>query len=84
MGETHREKNIFHTSEQTHPNIWICYPEWYIRMKKFNSSTEKKKALSCVQLFGTPWTVACQVPRSMGFFPGKNTGVGCYKRRKFS
>ena len=43
MGETHREKSIFHTSEQTHPNIWICYPELYIRMKKFNSSTEKKK-----------------------------------------
>ena len=26
----------------------------------------------------TPWTVACQVPPSMGFFPGKNTGVGCW------
>jgi len=23
--------------------------------------------LRCVQLFGTPWTVACQVPLSMGF-----------------
>ena len=24
--------------------------------------------LSCVQLFLTPWTVACQAPLSMGFF----------------
>ena len=24
--------------------------------------------LSCVQLFVTPWTVACQTPLSMGFF----------------
>ena len=23
--------------------------------------------LSCVQLFGTPWTVACRAPLSMGF-----------------
>ena len=27
--------------------------------------------------FVTLWTVARQVPRSMGF-PGKNTGVGCH------
>ena len=26
----------------------------------------------------TSWTVACQAPLSMGFFPGKNTGVGCH------
>ena len=25
------------------------------------------KSLSCVQLFGTPWTVARQAPLSMGF-----------------
>jgi len=24
-------------------------------------------SLSCVQLFATPWTVACQAPLSMGF-----------------
>ena len=29
--------------------------------------------LSPVQLFTTPWTVACQA----WDFPGKNTGVGC-------
>ena len=28
-----------------------------------------------VQLFTSPWTVACQAPLSMGF-PGENTGVG--------
>ena len=32
--------------------------------------------LSHVQLFGTPWTVACQVP--LGDSPGKNTGAGCH------
>ena len=34
--------------------------------------------LSCVRLVTTPWTVALQVPQSMGFFSGKDTGVGCY------
>ena len=28
----------------------------------------KVKSLSCVRLFVTPWTVAYQVPLSMGFF----------------
>ena len=28
---------------------------------------KKVRLLSCVQLFGTPWTVACQAPPSMGF-----------------
>ena len=32
------------------------------------------QSLSCVQLFGTLWTVAHQAPRGS---PGKNTGVGC-------
>ena len=31
------------------------------------AATVKVKSLSCVQLFGTPWTVACQAPLSMGF-----------------
>ena len=31
---------------------------------------------SCVQLFVTLWTGACQAPLSMEF-PSKNTGVGC-------
>ena len=32
---------------------------------------------SCVLLFATPWTVACQAPLSWDS-PGKNTGVGCH------
>ena len=29
-----------------------------------------------IQLFGVPWTVACQAP--LWNFPGKNTGAGCH------
>ena len=29
--------------------------------------SEEVKSLSCVRLFVTPWTVACQAPLSMGF-----------------
>ena len=32
---------------------------------------------SCVHLFVTPWTVACQAPLSMGFSK-QDTGVGCH------
>ena len=35
------------------------------------------KSLSRVRLFATPRTVAYQAP-SMGYFPAKNTGVGCH------
>ena len=35
------------------------------------------KLLSCVQLFETPWTVACQSLCSWDF-PSKSTGVGCH------
>ena len=35
-------------------------------------------ALSCVELFTTPWTVSHQAPLSMGDSPGKNTGLGYY------
>ena len=33
----------------------------------FKWVSEWVKSLSCVQLYATPWTVACQVPPSMGF-----------------
>ena len=33
---------------------------------------------SYVQLFGTPWIVAHQAPLYLGFFPCKNTRVGCH------
>ena len=38
----------------------------------------KVKSLSCVRLFGTPWTAAHQTPLSMGF-SSKCTGVGCHR-----
>ena len=31
------------------------------------NKVDKVKSLSCVQLFGTPWTVAYQAPQSMEF-----------------
>ena len=34
--------------------------------------------LSRVWLLAILWNVAHQAPLSMGFFPGKNTGVGCH------
>ena len=41
------------------------------KKKLFSLNKSKKiwcvKLLSCVQLFATPWTVACQAPLSMGF-----------------
>ena len=53
--------------------MWICiiirfYHIWYCFLV----------LKSCPTLFSAPWTVAQQVPLSMGFFPGKNTGVGCH------
>ena len=27
----------------------------------------RRRVVSCVQVFATPWTVACQAPLSMGF-----------------
>ena len=33
--------------------------------------------LSCVQLFGTPWTVPTRLPCPWNF-PGKSAGVGCH------
>ena len=35
--------------------------------KYFQTDTGKVKSLSRVQLFASPWTVACQAPPSMGF-----------------
>ena len=39
--------------------------------------SEKVKSLTHVQLFATPWTVACPTPLSMGFSK-PNTEVGCH------
>ena len=50
----------------------------YFYMYKYTYIFEKiVKSLSCVRLFPTPWTVAYQAPRSMGF-SRHDTGVGCH------
>ena len=38
-----------------------------VALKETLSEFLKVKSLSCVRLFATPWTVAYQAPRSMGF-----------------
>ena len=38
----------------------------------------KVKSLSCLQLFATPWTVACTRLLHPWDFLGKSTGVGCH------
>ena len=38
----------------------------------------KLKLLSCVQLFATPWIVACTKLLHPWDFQGKSTGVGCH------
>ena len=38
----------------------------------------KVKSLSRAWPSATPWTAAFQAPLSIGFFPGKNTGMGCH------
>ena len=45
--------------------IWVCVKE------------KKVKSLSRVQLFATPWTVACTRLLHPWDFLGKSTGVGC-------
>ena len=37
-------------------------------MKIVPTSCRKKEWLRCVQLFVTPWTIACQAPLSMEFY----------------
>ena len=49
-------------------NIQHCYTPFPILRER------ERKSLSHVQLFAAPWTVAYQVPLSMGF----SSGVGCH------
>ena len=60
-------------------NFSVCCDLHSQRLGAVNKaeSEVKVKALSHVQLFATPWTVACQPPPSMGF-PGKNNVLGCH------
>ena len=45
--------------------------------KQTSKRKVKVKSLSHIQLFVTPWTVACQASLSMDS-PGKDTGVSCH------
>ena len=56
-------KNLFQEKSKT--------PKYVLHTKK------KVKSLSCVQLFVTLWTLACQVPPSMGF-PRQESRVVCH------
>ena len=41
---------------------------FYTHTKIVPTSCRKKEWLRCVQLFVTPWTIACQAPLSMEFY----------------
>ena len=58
--------------------LWKPYNSNVCAFNIFQRSLKVKvKLLSCVWLFVTQWTIACQAPPSMDF-PGKYTGVGCH------
>ena len=64
-----------HTHPATTPQPHPAYKAW----PPFQVTVLRVQSLSCVQLFATSWTAACQIPMIMGcFFSGKNTGVGGY------
>ena len=70
------------TNEQMNKNngwfVLLYVRNQYNIIKQFKKESERKcQLLSRVQLFATPWTVACQPPLSMGS-PSKNTGVGSH------
>ena len=50
---------------------WVHTVEYYTNQSLNSWAPISSKvvvvSLSCVQLFGTPWTIACQAPLSMGF-----------------
>ena len=55
--------------------ITFFFPQRY---KSFVLGIVKVKSLSHVQLFATPWTVACTRFLHPWDFLGKSTGVGCH------
>ena len=80
------EKGNSHQQEERFPGRlgfrWLCQDEHALEYLE----KKKVKSLSCVQLFVTPWTLACQGPPSMGFsrqeyrsglpFPSPSSQVG--------
>ena len=57
------DSSALHSSDQWAPGAQVSPRKWVFRQKK----ERKVKSLSFVQLFVTPWTIAYQRPRSMGF-----------------
>ena len=47
--------------------------KYFLSLPCFFYITISAQSLSRIWLFATPWTLACQAPLSLGFFPGKNT-----------
>ena len=71
-GEDPLEKSM-----TTHSSILAWRIHEQRNLVGMTEATEHVHLLSCVQLFATPWTEACQAPLFMDS-PGKNTGMGCH------
>ena len=55
------------TSHLAQPSFCANFYDKILKLNLFLSSPVKVKSFSRIQLFATPWTVAYQVPPSMGF-----------------
>ena len=83
-------RGSFQPRDQTFVSCVSCIGRWVLYQLRHWGSPCCAWSLSRVQLFVTPWTVACQAPLSMGILHGqeycpwtvfsmdKNTGVGCH------
>ena len=66
-----KEKNLYSEEIYFGPDFVTSYPGNYIFFLfvyfYYRIEGKKVRTLSHVQLFVTPWTVACQAPTSLGF-----------------
>ena len=68
----------------SHIHNWVLFLLWlsssFFLVGRSEVKWSEVKWLSRVQLFATPWTVACQATWRIRPWdsPGKNTGVGCH------
>ena len=63
MGYSPRGCKESDTTERLH--LGSSKPQ--LKVRKIDRQTDRQKSLSRVQLFATPWIIAYQAPRSMGF-----------------